>query len=438
MKRLFFALLLLLAPSLFAQDFFQVDPLTPKEGDEIELRIGGSWPSVTVPSLSRVSIDGKTITIDFNAPPVGPISVVAPWGERVNVGRLEDGTYTVVVRISGIEHDRHTFTVEPQTFRVTPSFGGEYTQVLIEGVPLVECFAPACLSVHFGDRPATDVALTPEHGIIATAPVGLSGTVPVVVAVAGEGTYTQPNAFRYEAGDPLADMERVLLPVNFYGPGAHGSQWQTDTVVRNDGPVYVPTEPLFWADPRVPVIPIPTPIPPGARGYFPWRNDDGGAFLWVPRGLEDQLSYSMHVLDRSRNELDRGTELPIVHAGDTSPFVRILDVPSDANYRAKLRVYNFDPVNGARVEIKLHDQNGGQPVTLYATLNGVPVCSTTPCIPDRPAYASVDLPQLTGGPFDVTVRAETNDVRLWAFVTVTNNETQHVTAYTPQHSPRGQ
>ncbi|MGZ5442189.1 MAG: hypothetical protein ACXW5U_18980 [Thermoanaerobaculia bacterium] len=62
-----------------------------------------------------------------------------------------------------------------------------------------------------------------------------------------------------------------------------------------------------------------------------------------------------------------------------------------------------------------------------------------PCNSNRPAYKSLDLgrelPLLPGkGVYGIEVDSEdtTHSNRMWAFVSVTNNDTQHVTLITPQ------
>jgi hypothetical protein len=84
--------------------------------------------------------------------------------------------------------------------------------------------------------------------------------------------------------------------------------------------------------------------------------------------------------------------------------------------------------------------------TVTLTLFGIPVCPIAPCVSDRPAFRDFDLesiPILRSGNFpsgvDVTITTGVRgNGRLWAFVSVTNNDTQHVTVYTPQHRRRAQ
>jgi len=434
MKKILSSLVLLaVAFPLFSSTDLTVHPSAPHAGQAVEVVVGGNWPGALAgPSRPVVSIDGKTITIDLTGPPSGPISVDAQWAERVKVGPLPAGTYTIIVRINGHEDARQTLVVTDGTLLVAPQFGGQYTSVFID-TPLAFCGTPGCLQVLFGTNAATDVQWAPEGGITATAPQG-TGTVDVTVKVDDQALVLR-NAFRYGVGFE-EDYERVLFPVTFASRGANGSDWRSEIIVKNDGPVFVDTEPLFYNDPDVVVIPIPMAIEPGGRAYFPERAGDGGSFLHVPRGLESWLSYSSHAIDRSRSDSDLGTEVPVVRAGDTAHTIRIVNVPMDERYRATLRIYDFDLQNGRQVDVTATLSNGSTRF-LSTTLTGVPVCPAAPCIADRPAFAIINLSGVAdlkaAGIVDLTIRSGLHDARLWAFVSVTNNETQHVTLFSPQH-----
>ena len=420
-------LVLLFSLPLFAQDSFVADPPRPYEGEAVAVRIGGFWPSGAPPHAPHVSIEGNVITIDLQASLSGA-TVMTPWGERVRLGRLPGGTYTVLVRNPELPPSSHTLVVHERPFVVAPRSGGFGTEVMLEGVffedcPLVECEG---LSVTFGGVASPAVEVTTSGTIVAAVPPG-SGEVDVTVRIEDDAI-TFPAGFRY--GEPMEDdFVRVLFPVTFAGPGAHGSEWRSLNMVRNDAPVAADTRPLIWEDRITPTIPIPAPIPPGERADMPQRNRDGGDFLRVPRGMEHHFSYASHAVDLSRSDSDRGTEIQVVQDEDTAALVRILDVPLTESYRAMLRIFNLDLANGRLIEIAVR-REGALVRYVYATLSNAA---------EQPSFAAVDLsaiPELRGaGTVDLSIRPatfSTNDARLWAFVTVTNNETQHVTTYSPQ------
>jgi hypothetical protein len=371
--------------------------------------------------------------------------VITPWTTRVPLPMLRAGTYTVRIVGPGRADmfEERTLVVQERVVRVTPAVGSEFTEVIIEGYERPECNTDPCaeVEVFFGNTKATNVRFSGRSELLATVPAG-TGMVDVRI-VTGSQTVTIEHAFRY--GTPFEDdVEWVLFPVNFMARGAFGSDWRSDIVVRNDGPVTIETRPLFWASPTIPTLPIPEPIAPDGKGNFPQLERDGGQFLYVPRGLEEKLSYAAHVVDRSRSEADLGTEVPVVRVEDTDSVVKLLQIPVGDLYRAKLRVYDVDTNRGALVTIT--DPETNTRITMVSlSLTGIPVCPIAPCVADRPAFAVLDLEAvqaLQGRNFpsgvDVTITADGDGARLWAFVTVTNNDTQHVTVYTPQHRRRAQ
>ncbi|MEA2462785.1 MAG: hypothetical protein QOJ98_532, partial [Acidobacteriota bacterium] len=227
-----------------------------------------------------------------------------------------------------------------------------------------------------------------------------------------------------------------LFPLTFAGPGAHGSQWRSENIIRNDAAVEVATVPLIWDGYSVPEVILLTPIPVGQRAAMPEEPEDGGLYLYVPRGLEKWLTYSSHIVDRSRSQSDRGSELPVVRAEDTSAEIRLPDIPLRPLFRAHLRVYDFDTETPRNIRIVVTKEDGTN-VFISRRIFSTFECVNPPCFNPRPPYATIDLsaiPELAdAGEVDISVRSETNDARLWAFVSVSNNNTQHVTMYTPQH-----
>ncbi|HYO75493.1 MAG TPA: IPT/TIG domain-containing protein [Thermoanaerobaculia bacterium] len=446
-KTLFVLLFALIAPRSFAADCSLSNFILEREvvyaGERVEVVLTGTCTFSDVPYDALVRRDGKLIVIDLQRPAAGsnqpPLST---WGERVMLPSLFAGTYSVVVRSRGEELERKTLVMRHSAPRMVPTFGTAGDEVIIPGFPMdEECplNSPSCSAgVYFGQIPAEFRYVDDGH-IVAVVPAGLSGRVPVTVRDQ-TGQIILVDEFRAGRGFE-GDFERVLFPLNFFGAGAHGSEWRTNIVVRNDGPVAVRTIPEFWMQPNSPVLPIANEyIPAGGRGQFVLRQRDGGEFLHVPRGLEKELSYASHLVDRSRSATDLGSEIPVVHAEETANTIRLLGVPTASNFRAKLRVYDFDPVNGRLVTVTVREPNGNVLATRKLTLTGAPVCANAPCFADRPPFAALDLDLLDGvrgaESANVTIESDLNDGRIWAFVSVTNNETQNVTLYTPQHGQR--
>jgi hypothetical protein len=305
--------------------------------------------------------------------------------------------------------------------------------------PIGACSLEPCkpVEVTFGGVTAKSVRITPERQIIAVAPKHAAGLVDVAVTNQQNQQFLAKGAFLYpdQQADLTGEHERVLFPVVFFGPGAHGSQWRSVNFMHNGGPVDIPTIPALWGL-DTPVLPIGAfPIPPGETLGLPGYDRDGGLFMLVPRGLEPFLAYSSHILDTSRRATDAGTEIPVVHERETASLLTILQVPLTSESRQTLRIYDFDAVDGRRVLIEVHVP--GRPVFMTtATLAHRIVCVTTPCYPEHPTFATISLdaiPEIrNAGNADIRIRATSNEVPLWAFVSVTNNDTQHVTTYSPQ------
>jgi hypothetical protein len=436
------------APSFACVDRFFIDPPQVFVDDRAEVVVSGICVSTAAPYQPLVQVVGSTVTIDFAQDPAG-LAVPVAWGERVRLPRLFSGVYDAVLRIKGNEVARFTFGVQDRPFRITPALARPGEKVLIEGLaldkpcPLVNCgITGRVIYVYFGDVEAETIEEIGDQQLLVTVPPG-SGRVDVRVDLPSDESVVFPGAFRY--GDGQEDSwERVLFPVHFFGAGAHGSFWRTRIAARNDGPVNMPVKPVFF--------PIPASggvvgggfefIPAGARGFFEAQADDGGRFMFVPLDMEASLTYAAHIVDESRSTTDLGVEMPLVRAHDTTHTIRLLEVPVEERYRAKLRVYDYDSVNGRQVTVVFHDAEGELLGSRELTLTGVPVCVTTPCLPDRPAFNVLDLEQIEElrehDVVDVTVAAHTRETRIWAFVSVTNNETQAVTLYSPQHRTRAQ
>lgn len=415
MKRIAALLLLVCAhPLLACVSQFIVDPPNPRYGEDVELLMRGSCCNGSPPFGERVRVEGSTITIDYNTPRSGP-TVVVPWSARVLLGRLPAGTWQTVVRLSGVECHTQSFTVENREFSVVPPFGQAGTKVVLREVQTTAC--------GFGSIPVDFGGVTvpsEDHGdgsLVVEAPPHAPG--PVDISITTEcGTTTVRDAFRY--GDAHeSDFEKVLFPMTFSGRGANGSDWRSENVVRSAAPFEIPADPL-----RLGAF---------ALARMPEQSDDGGRFLHVPRGMEQWLSFGSHVAGRSRAAATR-TEVPVVRLRDTAGAVRLEDVPLGRHSRARLRIYDWDSrprrVSYA-VTVPGHPNPQWQEVHLRAERIS---CPAAPCLQPEPAFVAVDLPPLDDEEARATIYIGAGpDARIWAFVSVTDDETGHVTLHTPQH-----
>jgi hypothetical protein len=260
------------------------------------------------------------------------------------------------------------------------------------------------------------------------------------------------------AATPLTDpgaFERLLLPV-LTPPvhGALGSEFRTEFIVINKNQqkeIELFGLSLNCAVLCPPVDPLTTPIEVGRdfqqiepRDIVP--EGTPGRFVYAPKADLDKLAMNLRVADVSRSTLNFGTELPIVRSRDfTLEDIVLPSVPVTPLFRSTLRVYAaqpttvtvflFGPVPPASPPL-----SWPEPITLHlrAGLNFFdPAYAATS---DFPAYNSVNAPHIgnvliTQSPEKFTClecQPTIPRVPIWAFVSITNNVTQHITLVTPQ------
>lgn len=225
------------------------------------------------------------------------------------------------------------------------------------------------------------------------------------------------------------EFERILIPITSVDtPGAFGSLWRTELWCRNDGDEPARVMPLAQSD---------TAFPPHTDSQLPiFRASVGfppGLFLYyVLRPAGAKLRFNLRTQDVSREAQTWGTEIPVVRENEfLNGALTLVNIPTDSPFRETLRIYALSD-SATVVHIRV-----------------VPLRSATPLAEEDimlrsgdavgyvPAYAEISLndryPQLSGGqPVRLEIQAATTDLPLWAFVSVTNNETQQVTTVTPQ------
>ncbi|HEX8154818.1 MAG TPA: hypothetical protein VF698_16920, partial [Thermoanaerobaculia bacterium] len=361
------------------------------------------------------------------------------FAERLTLRPLPPGTQEIVLqsdfdgRIVEIARRQLEVTDARQPFALFPNWTrtGRIEPVSLDLSPFDACSAQPCNpEITFGGVPARRVESTPT-GFLALPPERGPGVVDVVVK-GDRATIVAKNAFRYYDENAPVDngfFERVLFPVTFGGPGANGSSWATEIFVKNRSASIV--DPLYRVVfPIVPEIP-PQPFNPGLSSI------DGiagprGALVFVPRDRQHDLTYSTIVRNLARQGEDFGVEVPVVRESDTRSRIELLDVPNDPSSRLLLRIYDIDSLGHAvTIAATPHDNPRARVLRVVALRSGR--------TPSEPAYAEIDLrfmfPELVrNGRYEFEIFVVERDVRLWAFVSVTNNATQRVTVLTPQHA----
>jgi hypothetical protein len=316
-----------------------------------------------------------------------------------------------------------TYTITPDR---GPVAGG--TVVTIRGE-----FGEWPYGVIFGSVgvPATRVNATT---LVATTPAHLPGTVPVTIFEYDIGI-PSGLTFTFE-GETEAAFRRLLLPV-FTEPirGAFGSEFRTELRARLANGSRAEIHGLARQCPTLcverpdapfvltfdsPSLESPNLAPAGKPGQF----------IFIPRNEEGRVSMNLRGYDTSRSAENFGTEIPIVpedeffRGGD--PVV-LVGVPSDARFRNTLRIYSIGDLNSpVLVEIDGPGISIDHVVQLTAGETFL-----------HPGYAQFSNFPISAGTLRVRItpiipRPIEGGGSYWAFISVTNNETQHITTITPQ------
>jgi hypothetical protein len=234
--------------------------------------------------------------------------------------------------------------------------------------------------------------------------------------------------------------EKILLPVVISGQlqGAYGSLWETRLSLLNIGTAYLRVDGIA-NNCRVPPCVAPF-LAPNVTVVVQPDLPDGviapGYFLFVDASRDADLAAQLRVQDVSRQSETWGTEIPVIRESEArTSKVELLDIPVDNSFRSLARFYDFDPLGGHALRLRLFRT---EPTEFPA--HDDLVLDTRillqPLAAQGPGYAELslwNLPQLpTSGRLRLEVIPETEGLRFWAIVSVTDNATQHVTILTPQ------
>jgi hypothetical protein len=237
--------------------------------------------------------------------------------------------------------------------------------------------------------------------------------------------------------DP-AVFETLLLPVPQVTPGRFGSMWESRFSIYNGNGVDLnpnfPDQDIFPFDngcqfPECPQVPV---VRANSR-HVPllYPTSMPGTLLYVRREYAERVSYSLRIQDVSRQALTWGTEIPVVRESDfVSTPLQLFDVPTDERFRQALRVYETGGRDDSLVRLDVYSSEDQIIATttlrilqpLSRCLSLVQILDLTGRFPEISAHETVRL----------TITPLTPGLRFWAFVSVTNNETQHVTVVSPQ------
>lgn len=233
-----------------------------------------------------------------------------------------------------------------------------------------------------------------------------------------------------------AFAERVLIPIHGYANGANGSTWTSQLAVANQSDHSVFVGPLV--DCGLPLCQM-SLLPPQSS----FESCDFGSWVDVPAEDAGAITLVLRVRDTSRQPMTWGTVIPTVR--ESEAFIgltklELLDVPVSPNFRILVRVYDFHPGEERSVTIRFYgvqatdcaNPTSGDSLLLELPASFTPDPHFPNTAPPMIALPLWNLPELGQAErLRIEVLSNSTDLVLWAFASVTENETQHFTAITP-------
>ncbi len=242
---------------------------------------------------------------------------------------------------------------------------------------------------------------------------------------------------------PVVWKARLLPVLGADIPGADGALWRSEVtaLLLDDMALAIRPNVCDFADGGCgsPQLPLFEPFNAYAARMIGFAGDAVGQFVYVREEFDAKLHMNARVYDVSRQEETAGAEMPIPRGDDfTSAPVSIAGIPVAPQYRHTLRIYDLDARAGGQVQIRIYANQETTPRTTFVRALSVPAGAKLLPIgePSHPGVIQLQLGQHINlaGVQSVRVDVEPLDagLRLWSFVSVTNNDTHHVTTFS-QH-----
>jgi hypothetical protein len=246
--------------------------------------------------------------------------------------------------------------------------------------------------------------------------------------------------------------ERFLFPLAIVEhPGAYGTAWTTEAVVRNEGttPVVIFHSECAYRCSAPCVILMcfaGSPTPPGAP--FSEGVDRGeigsvgipATLLSVERSKADQVSTSLRLIEVSKRTVEYGVEIPVVrernlYTGTLS--LPSVPVPPPHEGRTHLRIYGVEsPADPVTLRVRAFAGDTvvwDETVWLLVPLDFHETPRPGEYNEGQPSYRLLPVPSAISEHSTVRVQIDplTPGLKFWAMASVTSNETQHVTIVSP-------
>ena len=339
-----------------------------------------------------------------------------------------------------------TVLANPVITSVTPNSGPPAggTTVVVRGTGFNDncdiCSPPfGAAQVFFDGVRAASIKFIDDTTIEAVTPAHVPASVDVTVSqFAGDPNFdTLENGFTY-GDNAYANFDPVLFPIvtpPVFGQG--GSEFRTTAEFWNrslDEPVTfygLDTSCTLIDPPLYPEMPFTLQARQTvAFNLWPDCSQTVGKLFYVPKG-DRSLAAGLRVWEVTRQGQNHGVEIPVVRLEDfDEESIALVSVPTDPKFRLTLRIYGL---NRGSTFVN---------VTFAGNLVQLPLqFSDSVFAPSYVAFTEfAPLPGQTLPPFmNVLVEVPRSQVGtviprtpIWAFITVTNNETQAITTITPQ------
>lgn len=341
----------------------------------------------------------------------------------------------------------------PGITAITPNhgtvYGGDLVTIAFENFSIncPVCSPPFAVGVTFGGVASPDVRIDGSGNAIAavTPPHPAGGPVDVKLTNFNNDSIAVAGGFTYEFAIQPSSLETILIPAPLVPsskplPGAGGSLWVSELHVRNGGNAAALT---FLQDALCVLCDPPPPLPSlGVGETRELQAGDAslpGHIVVVQKAESPFYAFSLRIRDVSRSAQNEGTEIPVVREAElrsTRP-IELLNVPLNATSRAALRIFatEDEPSIAALAYVNVVSMTRPEIDSAFLRLELSHVQRLAAGPPRAPGYVAVnDLRAATGlpeGRYRVEVLPQTYRAG-WAFVAVTNNETQLVTAIAPR------
>lgn len=334
-------------------------------------------------------------------------------------------------------------SVTPST---APSVGG--TRVSIRGSGFCgggACSAEETAHAFFAGAFSADEHLVSDQELIVRVPPG-RGTVDLLVT-SPHGPAVLPHAFTYIDSRP-SDYERVLVPISGTYPGAFNSTWMTELFVHNsgDGSVFlsqaVPESDHFGCL-LCPVTDVPGYVLASAHASvldFTNHPSPGLLVLVSPKPLREAVHFDLLVRNTALPRGEWGAEIPVVREDQfRTGATELMNIPLDSRYRSMLRIYDVDNIqdgSDTTVLVRRYLRHSLSETLIDETKLAIHETAggggQFPLYPGYEAWSGInsDLPS-SGDTMRIEIEPLTPGLRYWAFVSVTNNDTQSVTVISP-------